>query len=75
MYRKIHLVPFGEYIPMKELAVRSSRRSSSSLAEFAPGDSVVMLPVGSHLTSTAICYEVVYPVPDAAGRRGVAANC
>ena len=32
-----------------------------SLGEFAPGDAMVMLPVGSHLISTAICYEVVYP--------------
>ena len=32
-----------------------------SLAEFAPGTGPVMLPVGTHRASTAICYEVVYP--------------
>ena len=32
-----------------------------SLVDFAPGEQMVMLPVGTHLTSTAICYEVVYP--------------
>src|SRR5919106_4909502 len=32
-----------------------------SFTDFSPGTSMVMLPVGSHLTSTAICYEVVYP--------------
>jgi apolipoprotein N-acyltransferase len=60
VYRKIHLVPFGEYIPMKNWLTFVSPLVDS-LAEFAPGDSMVMIPVGSHLTSTAICYEVVYP--------------
>ena len=60
VYRKIHLVPFGEYIPLKSWLTFVSPLVDS-LAEFAPGDSMVMIPVGSHLTSTAICYEVVYP--------------
>jgi apolipoprotein N-acyltransferase len=64
VYRKIHLVPFGEYIPMKSWLTFVSPLVDS-LAEFAPGDSMVMLPLsiaaGTHLTSTAICYEVVYP--------------
>ena len=60
VYRKIHLVPFGEYIPFKNWLTFVSPLVES-LAEFAPGESMVMLPVGSHLTSTAICYEVVYP--------------
>lgn len=60
VYKKIRLVPFGEFIPFKRLLFFVSPLVES-LAEFAPGDSVVMLPVGSHLTSTAICYEVVYP--------------
>jgi apolipoprotein N-acyltransferase len=32
-----------------------------SFTDFSAGTSMVMLPVDSHLTSTAICYEVVYP--------------
>jgi apolipoprotein N-acyltransferase len=60
VYRKIHLVPFGEYIPFRVL-VSVVSPIVESLGEFAPGDSMVMLPVGSHLISTAICYEVVYP--------------
>ena len=60
VYRKIHLVPFGEFIPFKGVASFVSPLVDS-LGEFAPGDSMVMLPVGSHLISTAICYEVVYP--------------
>jgi apolipoprotein N-acyltransferase len=60
VYRKIHLVPFGEFIPLKSWLFFISPLVDS-LAEFAPGSSMVMLPVGSHMASTAICYEVVYP--------------
>jgi len=60
VYRKIHLVPWGEFIPMKRLLFFVSPLVDS-FTDFSPGTSVVMLPIGSHLTSTAICYEVVYP--------------
>src|SRR4030095_5401696 len=60
VYRKIHLVPFGEFIPMKRWLYFVSPLVES-LVDFAPGEEMVMLPVGTHLTSTAICYEVVYP--------------
>ena len=60
VYHKIHLVPFGEYIPFKQWLYFVSPLVER-VAEFAPGTSAVMLPVGPHLVSTAICYEVVYP--------------
>jgi len=60
VYRKMHLVPFGEYIPFKRWLYFVSPLVER-LAEFAPGTSMVMLPVGPHLVNTAICYEVVYP--------------
>jgi apolipoprotein N-acyltransferase len=60
VYRKMHLVPFGEYIPFKRWLYFVSPLVEQ-LAEFSPGTSMVMLPVGPHLVSTAICYEVVYP--------------
>jgi apolipoprotein N-acyltransferase len=60
VYHKIKLVPFGEYIPFKRLLFFVSP-VVERLAEFSPGASVVMLPVGGHQVSVAICYEVVYP--------------
>lgn len=60
VYHKMKLVPFGEYIPFKRWLYFVSP-IVDRLAEFAPGSSTVMLPVGSHLLSVAICYEVVYP--------------
>jgi apolipoprotein N-acyltransferase len=63
VYRKIHLVPFGEFVPMSEWLTFFPPlvQSLAGFAPFTPGDAMVMLPVGEHLTSTAICYEVVYP--------------
>jgi apolipoprotein N-acyltransferase len=60
VYRKNHLVPFGEYIPGKQLLTFVSPLVDS-LAEFAPGNGTVLMPVDGHPTSVAICYEVVYP--------------
>jgi apolipoprotein N-acyltransferase len=60
VYRKMHLVPFGEYIPGKQLLYFVSPLVER-MAEFAPGAAMVVLPVGEHRINTAICYEVVYP--------------
>ena len=59
-YRKVHLVPFGEYVPLKSL-LPFVAPLVESVSDFSPGDEAVMLPVEGHLASTAICYEVVYP--------------
>jgi len=60
VYRKVHLVPFGEFFPLQEW-IAFAAPLVKRLLPFTPGDGVVMLPVGGHPTSTAICYEVVYP--------------
>lgn len=60
VYRKIHLVPFGEYVPLRRLLFFVAPLVES-VSDFAPGTQVTMLPVAGHMASTAICYEVVYP--------------
>ncbi len=60
VYRKMHLVPFGEFIPLKGV-ISFVSPLVESFAEFVPGTETVLLPVGGHLASTSICYEVVYP--------------
>jgi apolipoprotein N-acyltransferase len=60
VYRKIHLVPFGEFFPMQEWLTFAAPLVKRFLP-FSPGDGVVMLPINGHPTSTAICYEVVFP--------------
>jgi apolipoprotein N-acyltransferase len=60
VYRKMRLVPFGEFVPFGRL-LSFVRPLVPGASEFSPGSSMVMLPIGSRLSSTAICYEVVYP--------------
>ncbi len=60
VYRKMHLVPFGEYVPLKSLLFFVSRLVDSA-GDFTPGRSMVMLPTRLGPISTAICYEIVYP--------------
>jgi apolipoprotein N-acyltransferase len=60
VYRKMHLVPFGEYVPAKRLLFFVGP-IVEAVSDFAPGEDPVMLPVGDNLASTAICYEVIFP--------------
>lgn len=60
VYRKVQLVPFGEYVPFKPLLF-FARPLVEAVSDFAPGTEVNTLPVDSERISTAICYEVVYP--------------
>jgi apolipoprotein N-acyltransferase len=60
VYRKVHLVPFGEYVPVRRLLFFAAPLVQN-VSDFSEGDRIVMLPVAGHLASTAICYEVVYP--------------
>jgi apolipoprotein N-acyltransferase len=59
VYRKMHLVPFGEYVPMQRLLFFVGP-IVDAVSNFTPGDRPVLLPVGDRLVSTAICYEVIY---------------
>jgi len=60
VYRKMHLVPFGEYVPLKRLLFFISPLVEA-VSDFSAGEQVTLVPVGSHRLSVAICYEIVYP--------------
>ena len=60
VYRKMHLVPFGEYVPLQSLLFFVGP-IVEAVSAFTPGRDPVLLPVGGHLVSTAICYEVIFP--------------
>ena len=60
VYRKMQLVPFGEFIPLQHW-ISFLSPLVGGLATFAAGESVTMLPVAGHRVSTAICYEVIFP--------------
>jgi apolipoprotein N-acyltransferase len=59
VYRKMQLVPFGEYVPLARLLFFVAPIVEAA-SNFSPGTEAVMLPVDGHLASTAICYEVIF---------------
>jgi apolipoprotein N-acyltransferase len=63
VYRKMHLVPFGEYVPLQSVLFFAGPiiGAVADFAPFTPGDTPVLLPIGRYYASTAICYEVIYP--------------
>jgi len=60
LYRKVRLVPFGEYVPLRSLLF-FARPLVQAVSDFSPGTEVNTLPLDGAAVSTAICYEVVYP--------------
>lgn len=60
VYRKIHLVPFGEYVPFQWVLFFVAPLVEA-VSAFTPGEQVTMMPVREHMISTAICYEVTFP--------------
>ncbi|HYM26147.1 MAG TPA: apolipoprotein N-acyltransferase, partial [Vicinamibacterales bacterium] len=61
VYRKMHLVPFGEYVPLRNLLFFAAPLVESIGAGFVSGSEATVLPVDGHRLSVSICYEVVYP--------------
>jgi apolipoprotein N-acyltransferase len=60
VYRKMHLVPFGEYVPLKKVFFFAAPLVEA-VSDFSAGERGVLLPLDGHPVSTAICYEIVYP--------------
>jgi apolipoprotein N-acyltransferase len=60
-YDKVHLVPFGEYIPYQKLFFFVDKISTEA-GNFSPGDRVVVTPLDSQRSvGTFVCYEAVVP--------------
>ena len=60
VYQKMHLVPFGEFVPLQRLLFFVGPLVEAAGA-FTPGAQMVMLPTSHGPISTAICYEIVFP--------------
>ena len=60
VYQKMHLVPFGEFVPLQQLLFFVGPLVEQ-VGSFSPGRDMVMLPTSHGPISTAICYEIVFP--------------
>jgi apolipoprotein N-acyltransferase len=58
-YDKIHLVPFGEYIPFKRLLF-FARKLTGQVSNFSRGDERKVFRLNGHRYGVFICYESVF---------------
>jgi apolipoprotein N-acyltransferase len=60
-YRKVHLVPFGEYVPLPRLFF-FVRQISTEIGEFSAAAEPVPLAFDGSAIGMGVCYEILYPV-------------
>lgn len=59
-YNKVHLAPFGEYVPFKKILF-FVEQITDEIGEFTPGEKIHNLVINNHPVATPICYELIYP--------------
>jgi apolipoprotein N-acyltransferase len=59
-YDKIHLVPFGEYVPFKDLLFFASKLTRE-VGDFARGTERRVFDLGGTRVAVVICYESIFP--------------
>jgi len=59
-YDKVHLVPFGEYVPMKRF-LPFVQRLVVAAGDFLPGDKVAPLKFPKAAAGVLICFESIFP--------------
>ena len=59
-YDKMHLVPYGEYVPLKDV-LPFVRQLARSVGEFEPGEDLFLPEWKDVDLGVSICFEVVFP--------------
>jgi apolipoprotein N-acyltransferase len=57
---KLHLVPFGEYVPLGRLFPFISKMVVG-IGDFSSGEHATPLPIGSTRAGLLVCYEAIFP--------------
>ena len=57
---KLHLVPFGEYVPLKHL-LPFVNKLVMGIGDFSPGEHATPLNVGRTQAGLLVCYEAIFP--------------
>lgn len=68
VYHKLHLVPFGEYVPLKKVLF-FVEKMVQAIVDFESGNDYTVMTIAKHgpngadevKLSTAICYEIIFP--------------
>ena len=59
-YDKVHLVPYGEYVPLRRFLPFLSK-IVVGIGDLGTGKGFVPLTMGTHRLGTLICYEAIFP--------------
>ena len=59
-YDKIHLLPFGEYVPLRGW-LTFAKRLTADISDFTPGSTYGVAQVPQGKFGTFICYEAIFP--------------
>ncbi len=59
-YDKIHLVPFGEYVPAQSW-LTFAHKLTKEVGQFAPGTERAVFPLDGQKVGVFICYESIFP--------------
>jgi apolipoprotein N-acyltransferase len=57
---KMHLVPFGEYVPLAKL-LPFVHKLVVGVGDFSPGDSLAALDIGKGKVGVLVCFEGIFP--------------
>jgi len=60
IYDKIHLVPYGEYVPLKRF-FPFIEKMVVGIGDFIPGDEYVVMDTPLAKIAPLICYEIIFP--------------